>query len=164
MAKSDEEKETDSTKEKDTTEESESAPVDPPKPAANIFGAAKPVDTAAREREIMERLENLATTEAKKEEEKKSEDRSAPKEGVWGRRNGEGSRFDSDKNARPAWRSRTNDQKDGRDGDKRDFRDSREPREGVRNIETKSSRSAVPPARGPPKQIDTKASQEATER
>lgn len=31
-------------------------PVSTPVPAANIFGAAKPVDTAAKEREIEERL------------------------------------------------------------------------------------------------------------
>ena len=40
----------------------------PPVPAANIFGAAKPVDTAAREREIEERL-NKTYTESKAKEE-----------------------------------------------------------------------------------------------
>jgi len=34
----------------------QSAPASAPVPAANIFGAAKPVDTTAREREIEERL------------------------------------------------------------------------------------------------------------
>lgn len=33
-----------------------SAPAPAPTPSANIFGAAKPVDTTAREREIEERL------------------------------------------------------------------------------------------------------------
>ena len=41
-------------------------PAPTPVPAANIFGAAKPVDTAAREREIEERLAKSA--EARKEE------------------------------------------------------------------------------------------------
>lgn len=37
-----------------------------PVPAVNIFGAAKPVDTAAKEREIEERL-NKAESKAKEE-------------------------------------------------------------------------------------------------
>lgn len=36
--------------------ESAPAPAPTPVPAASIFGSAKPVDTAAREREIEERL------------------------------------------------------------------------------------------------------------
>lgn len=39
-----------------STEKSESSQRAPAVPAANIFGAAKPVDTTAREREIEERL------------------------------------------------------------------------------------------------------------
>lgn len=172
MAKSDEEKEADESVEpKKEAEDSKSdAAVDPPKPAANIFGAARPVDTAAREREIEERLAKSATIEAtRKDEEKKTEEKGAPKEGAWGRRNGEGPRFESEKNSRPAWRSRTNDQKDPGEGERKDFRDSREFKErSVRNIETKgslSNRNAAtgPHARGPPKQIDSRANQDGTE-
>lgn len=53
-------------------EEKPPAPVTPPPvtatpvPAANIFGAAKPVDTSAKEREIEERL-NKAESKAKEE-------------------------------------------------------------------------------------------------
>lgn len=49
--------------------EKPSEPITPPPapvPAANIFGAAKPVDTAAREREIEARL-NKAESKAKEE-------------------------------------------------------------------------------------------------
>ena len=44
------------------------APAPTPVPAVNIFGAAKPVDTAAREREIEERL-NKTYAESKAKEE-----------------------------------------------------------------------------------------------
>ncbi|XP_066598017.1 eukaryotic translation initiation factor 4B-like isoform X2 [Prorops nasuta] len=54
----------------------------PPVPAVNIFGEAKPVDTTAREREIEERL-----AKSKEEEEEK---RTSRETGTWGRRNGEG--------------------------------------------------------------------------
>ncbi|XP_018314509.1 eukaryotic translation initiation factor 4B isoform X4 [Mycetomoellerius zeteki] len=70
-------------------------------PAANIFGAAKPVDTTAREREIEERLAK-SYAESRSREETDIKER---KDGTWGRRNGEG-RDDKDKErGRPAWRS-----------------------------------------------------------
>lgn len=43
----------------------EKRPAPTPVPAANIFGAARPVDTAAREREIEERLAKSAEARAK---------------------------------------------------------------------------------------------------
>ena len=74
-----------------------------PVPATNIFGAAKPVDTTAREREIEERLARSYPEAKPKSEEG---DRKGPaKEGTWGRRNGEG-RGDNDRErSRPTWRS-----------------------------------------------------------
>lgn len=50
-------------------ERSPSPPRPKPVPAANIFGAAKPVDTAAREREIEERLEKERAEERRLREE-----------------------------------------------------------------------------------------------
>lgn len=58
-----------------------------PVPAVNIFGAAKPVDTAAKEREIEERL-NKAESKAK--EESDQDKRNSKEGGAWGKRNGEG--------------------------------------------------------------------------
>ncbi|XP_025153882.1 eukaryotic translation initiation factor 4B-like [Harpegnathos saltator] len=72
-------------------------------PATNIFGAAKPVDTTAREREIEERLAK-SYAESRSREETDNKERSS-RDGTWGRRNGEG-REDKDKERdRPAWRS-----------------------------------------------------------
>ncbi|XP_032682160.1 eukaryotic translation initiation factor 4B-like [Odontomachus brunneus] len=76
-------------------------------PATNIFGAAKPVDTTAREREIEERLAK-SYAESRSREETDNKERSS-KDSTWGRRNGEG-RDDKDKDkdrerGRPAWRS-----------------------------------------------------------
>lgn len=91
----------------------ESAPAPAPAapvPAVNIFGAAKPVDTAAKEREIEERLAR-SNAEAKPKEEGYNyslfyllltihrsatliqficsrDDKRPAKEGAWGRRNG----------------------------------------------------------------------------
>ena len=48
----------DENKENSDTEKEPPKPKPVPVPAANIFGKAKPVDTAAREREIEERIEN----------------------------------------------------------------------------------------------------------
>lgn len=45
-------------------------PVPAPVPAASIFGQAKPVDTAAREREIEERLAKEKEVKVEKEPEK----------------------------------------------------------------------------------------------
>ncbi|KYN44088.1 Eukaryotic translation initiation factor 4B, partial [Trachymyrmex septentrionalis] len=81
-------------------------------PAANIFGAAKPVDTTAREREIEERLAK-SYAESRSREETDIKER---KDGTWGRRNGEGRDDNKDKDkekekekekerGRPAWRS-----------------------------------------------------------
>ncbi|KAL0119435.1 hypothetical protein PUN28_007731 [Cardiocondyla obscurior] len=74
-------------------------------PAANIFGAAKPVDTTAREREIEERLAK-SYAESRSREEPDTKER---RDGTWNRRNGEG-RDDKDKEkekerGRPTWRS-----------------------------------------------------------
>ncbi|KAL6268813.1 hypothetical protein P5V15_001937 [Pogonomyrmex californicus] len=99
-----------STTESKSTTNSEStqrAPAATPVAAANIFGAAKPVDTTAREREIEERLAK-SYAESRSREEADNRER---KDGTWGRRNGEG-RDDKDRDkdkekerGRPAWRS-----------------------------------------------------------
>ncbi|XP_076765893.1 eukaryotic translation initiation factor 4B [Xylocopa sonorina] len=78
-----------------------SAPAPAPASATNIFGAAKPVDTTAREREIEERLAK-SYAESKSKEDGDSEKR-ATKEGTWGRRNGEGR--EEKERGRPTWRS-----------------------------------------------------------
>lgn len=72
----------------------------PKKPAADIFGAAKPVDTTAREREIEERL-------AKSNAEKAAKEETTETKTTWGRRNGEGrGGGDREKDKpRPTWRS-----------------------------------------------------------
>ncbi|CAB0035202.1 unnamed protein product [Trichogramma brassicae] len=66
-------------------------------PAVNIFGGAKPVNTAAREREIEERLAEARAKEVESEKSKKgagagtggaAAPRSGPREGAWDRRNG----------------------------------------------------------------------------
>lgn len=54
---------------KESERRSPSPPRPKPVPAANIFGAAKPVDTAAREREIEERLERERQEERRLREE-----------------------------------------------------------------------------------------------
>ncbi|EFN64292.1 Eukaryotic translation initiation factor 4B [Camponotus floridanus] len=68
-------------------------------PAVNIFGAAKPVDTTAREREIEERLAK-SYAESRSREEMDNKER---KDGISGRRNGEGR--DDKERGRPTWRS-----------------------------------------------------------
>lgn len=72
-------------------QEEESVPVEelvketkPVRTTADIFGAAKPVDTTAREREIEERL---AKTNAEKAA-KAAEESNAEAKATWGRRNG----------------------------------------------------------------------------
>lgn len=79
------------------------APAPTSAPAANIFGAAKPVDTAAKEREIEERLAK-SYAESRSREETDSKERSS-KEGTWGRRNGEGRDDKEKERGRPTWRS-----------------------------------------------------------
>lgn len=58
-----------------------------PVPAANIFGTAKPVDTAAKEREIEERLKRDREGDRARGKEGEAE-RDNSKKPVWGRRNG----------------------------------------------------------------------------
>ncbi|XP_003703921.1 eukaryotic translation initiation factor 4B isoform X1 [Megachile rotundata] len=72
-------------------------------PSTNIFGAAKPVDTTAREREIEERLAK-SYAESKSKEEGDS-DKRGTKEGTWGKRNGEGRDEKERDRGRPTWRS-----------------------------------------------------------
>lgn len=61
--------------------ESEAAVARPkPVPSAQIFGAAKPVDTAAREREIEERLEREREEARQREQEKRDEERKLKEE------------------------------------------------------------------------------------
>ncbi|XP_076174720.1 eukaryotic translation initiation factor 4B isoform X2 [Ptiloglossa arizonensis] len=83
-----------------TTSTPTSAPAIAHAPSTNIFGAAKPVDTTAREREIEERLAK-SYAESKFREEGDSERRG--KDGAWGKRNGEGR--DEKEWGRPTWRS-----------------------------------------------------------
>lgn len=92
----------------------------PKKPAADIFGAAKPVDTTAREREIEERL-------AKSNAEKAAKEETTENKTTWGRRNGEGGgRVDREKEKpRPTWRSdedRNDRRQDNRHTDRHDRR------------------------------------------
>ncbi|OXU29418.1 hypothetical protein TSAR_009296 [Trichomalopsis sarcophagae] len=140
----------------DEDEKEKRPPAPAPVPAANIFGAAKPVDTAAREREIEERL--AKTAEARKEE-TDPEKRGAPREGAWGRRNGEG-REDSDR-SRPTWRSGPrSDDKDNRD--RRDYRDSREPRGDSRG--SSGNRGGPTPSSQKPRYTDSRPPPDGAEK
>lgn len=68
----------------DEEEESRRSPSPPrpkPVPAANIFGAAKPVDTAAREKEIEERLEKERQEERRLREEARDKARAEAEDG-----------------------------------------------------------------------------------
>ncbi|CAK9830168.1 Eukaryotic translation initiation factor 4B [Anthophora retusa] len=119
--------------------------------STNIFGAAKPVDTTAREREIEERLAK-SYAESKSKEEGDSEKR-ATKEGIWGRRNGEG-REEKEKE-RLTWRS---------DEDKSRRSEKSAPRSqpahseqyGESRGQQPSSRGGPPTSRGPPRASDTR--------
>ncbi|XP_058798814.1 eukaryotic translation initiation factor 4B-like [Phymastichus coffea] len=128
--------------------------------APNIFGSAKPVDTASKEREIEERLAKSAEARSKEDIEKRS---APPKEGAWSRRNGEG-RDENQERSRPAWRSADDRQpkSDPHDsGDSRDPRDrteSRNDRSGSRG--PPNSRNARPSSRGPPKTDDVRTLEE----
>lgn len=55
-------------KNEEIEEKDDKEPAPAPVPAANIFGAAKPVDTAAREREIEERLAKASAEKPKSED------------------------------------------------------------------------------------------------
>ncbi|EZA53098.1 hypothetical protein DMN91_003056 [Ooceraea biroi] len=83
------------------SESNQRAPALAPVPAANIFGAAKPVDTTAREREIEERLAK-SYAESRSREEPDNRER---KDGTWGRRNGEGRDDKEKERGRTTWRS-----------------------------------------------------------
>ncbi|KAL0881546.1 hypothetical protein ABMA27_001383 [Loxostege sticticalis] len=129
-------------------DKTDKAPLPKPVPAEKVFGAAKPVDTAAKEREIEERL-------LKQEEESR---RAAEEKERWGRRNDHsgdrrgGARRDErgrdsrsynrdrrdyskdDKERRDSKDDRRRDySKDDRerrpDGDRRDYRDDRDRRD-----------------------------------
>lgn len=84
---------------KDEPAAASAAPAPSATPSVNIFGAAKPVDTAAKEREIEERLAKTYAESRSKDE--GDPERRQPKEGSWIRRNGEG-RDDKEKGR---WRS-----------------------------------------------------------
>ncbi|XP_026741627.1 eukaryotic translation initiation factor 4B [Trichoplusia ni] len=109
---------------------------DKPKPvsAEKVFGAAKPVDTAAKEREIEERL---------RKQEEEARQRGTEEKERWGRRNdhsgdrrGAPKRDDRPRDSRSYNRDRrdySKDDKDRRDykddRDKRDYRDDRDRRD-----------------------------------
>nr|XP_033336858.1 eukaryotic translation initiation factor 4B isoform X2 [Megalopta genalis] len=79
------------------------APAPASTPSTNIFGAAKPVDTTARDREIEERLAKLYS-EPKFRDEGDPEKRG--KDSTWGRRNGEGREDrEKDRGGRLTWRN-----------------------------------------------------------
>ncbi|CAL1677511.1 unnamed protein product [Lasius platythorax] len=90
----------DSVESKSTTgsELTQRAPAPTSMPAVNIFGAAKPVDTTVREREIEERLAK-SYAESRSREEVDSKER----KDISSRRNGEGR--DDKERGRPTWRS-----------------------------------------------------------
>lgn len=121
-----------------------------PASSTNIFGAAKPVDTTAREREIEERLAK-SYAESKSKEDGDSEKRGS-REGTWGKRNGEGR--DERERGRQTWRSE-------------DDRSRRNERSAPRNHPIHSdqygdskgqpsSRGGRPSSRGPPRSNDTR--------
>ncbi|XP_060820425.1 eukaryotic translation initiation factor 4B [Bombus pascuorum] len=121
-----------------------------PASSTNIFGAAKPVDTTAREREIEERLAK-SYAESKSKEDGDSEKRGS-KEGTWGKRNGEGR--EERERGRQTWRSE-------------DDRSRRNERSAPRNQPAysdqygdskgqPSSRGGRPSSRGPPRSSDTR--------
>ncbi|XP_034941409.1 eukaryotic translation initiation factor 4B-like [Chelonus insularis] len=125
---------------KEVTKEKESEPRPAPAavPAANIFGAAKPVDTAAREREIEERLaresEKVKTTEEPQGENK----------ATWAKRNGE-ARFEREKEKpRTAWRGDQGGENRGRQIERR--QDSR----GSQSGRNENRGDARADSRGPP--------------
>ncbi|XP_023246004.1 eukaryotic translation initiation factor 4B isoform X2 [Copidosoma floridanum] len=142
------------------SDEKNSSDAPPPKSSANIFGAARPVDTAAKEREIEERLAKLAETEVK--------EKRPPRDGAWGRRNGEGGRLEQDRPSRPTWRSRPdgNDQRDHRDY--RDLRDAQKSRESSKprsdSRGSSSSRGGPVLPRGPSKQFDNRSPPDGAEK
>ncbi|XP_036147304.1 eukaryotic translation initiation factor 4B isoform X2 [Monomorium pharaonis] len=155
---------TESTKSTESSESTQRPPVATPVQAANIFGAAKPVDTTAREREIEERLAK-SYAESRSREESDTKER---KDGTWGRRNGEG-RDDKDKDkdkdkekerGRSTWRSEED------RGARLERSAPRSQPTPTRSVEEQSgskasstSRSGPPTSKGPQKSVekDTRA-------
>ncbi|XP_008554817.1 eukaryotic translation initiation factor 4B [Microplitis demolitor] len=90
------------------------APAPAPVPSVNIFGAAKPVDTTAREREIEERLAKASAEKANKSDDGENRENKA----TWSKRNGEGRVEREKEKPRSAWRS-DQDSHRGRQMDKR---------------------------------------------
>lgn len=124
---------------------SPSPPRAKPVPAANIFGSAKPVDTAAREREIEERLEKERQEEkrlreearAREQEEKKAEEEAAEKvdEEKKDEEKSEKGTSEDGKAAAPkpaimSWRRTTDDAENGGERQPTSFRDRRDDRRG----------------------------------
>ncbi|XP_025987730.2 eukaryotic translation initiation factor 4B isoform X2 [Solenopsis invicta] len=155
------------TKSTTSSESTQRPPAAAPVPAANIFGAAKPVDTTAREREIEERLAK-SYAESRSREETDTKER---RDGTWGRRNGEG-RDDKDKErdkdkdkekerGRPAWRS---EEDRGARLERSAPRSQPTPTRSEEQSGSKSSsasRSGPPTSKGPQKSIekDTRAAE-----
>ncbi|CAG5107723.1 Similar to EIF4B: Eukaryotic translation initiation factor 4B (Homo sapiens) [Cotesia congregata] len=77
--------------------EAEATPAPAPVPSANIFGAAKPVDTTAREREIEARLAKVSSEKANKSDDGENK--------AWPKRNGEGRGDREKEKPRSVWRS-----------------------------------------------------------
>ncbi|XP_017765861.1 PREDICTED: eukaryotic translation initiation factor 4B-like isoform X2 [Eufriesea mexicana] len=126
-------------------------PTAAPTSSTNIFGAAKPVDTTAREREIEERLAK-SYAESKPKEDGDSEKR-AFKEGIWGKRNGEGR--EEREGGRPTRRSE--DDRSRRNEMRSTVRS--QPAHSDQYGDTKgqpSSRGSRPSSRGPPRSNDTR--------
>ncbi|GLV45157.1 eukaryotic translation initiation factor 4B [Carabus blaptoides fortunei] len=73
-------------------EQASAAPAPAPVPAASIFGAAKPVDTSARERQIEERLEKekevrpAARDSSRDNKSRDDDEERPPKREAWGRK------------------------------------------------------------------------------
>lgn len=121
-----------------------------PASSTNIFGAAKPVDTTAREREIEERLAK-SYAESKSKEDGDSEKRGS-KEGTWGKRNGEGR--EERERGRQTWRS-----EDDRSRQNERSAPRNQPAYSDQYGDSKgqpSSRGGRPSSRGPPRSNDTR--------
>lgn len=133
--------------EKEESKPAAAAASSAPPPAVNIFGAAKPVDTTAREREIEERL-------AKSYTESKFKEEGGFKDGTWGKRNGEG-REEKDKNWQ-GWRSE--DQGSSRRIEKPSTPSQSAPSDQQEESKGPSpSRSGPPVTKAPPKQTESRA-------
>lgn len=130
------------------------APAPAPASSTNIFGAAKPVDTTAREREIEERLAKTYA-ESKSKEDGDSEKRVTKEGGTWGRRNGEGR--EERERGRPTWRS-----DDDRSRRTERLAPQNQPASSDQYGDSKgqqqlpSSRGGRPSSKGPPRSNDTR--------